>query len=99
MAEEGGSRTHRTRLTRPNGFEVRAGHRTRSTSMPRHRSVSRPAPPGTREQGSLYSTPPGKCHVALSGIGTAGGGARSKPSPVFECAGHSLPRCTEELGR
>ena len=27
MAEEGGSRTHRTRLTRPIGFEVRAAHR------------------------------------------------------------------------
>ena len=41
MAEEGGSRTHRTRLTRPNGFEVRAGHRTRSTSTARRRSASR----------------------------------------------------------
>ena len=27
VAEEGGSRTHRTRLTRPIGFEVRAAHR------------------------------------------------------------------------
>ena len=34
VAEAGGSRTHRARLTRPNGFEVRTGHRTRSASMP-----------------------------------------------------------------
>ena len=44
VAEEGGSRTHRTRLTRPIGFEVRAAHRA-PILFPDVRSATRPRTP------------------------------------------------------
>ena len=80
MAEEGGSRTHRTRLTRPIGFEVRAAHRA-PILFPLVRSATRRRAPLQPRREALPAGAQDSAARPRPSSAVSNRGARTEPFP------------------